>query len=68
MPYRDTKRSRTERLGEAFKINDSYENLITMTPERRDAILAGSPVVRISYGHYLAARSAALELEKERTS
>jgi len=67
MPYRDTKRTRDERLGESFKIDASYEHLLTMSAERRDDLLKGSPIMRISLGHYRAARDAALELEKERT-
>jgi hypothetical protein len=68
VPYRDTKRTRDERLGEAFKLDERFENLMTMSVERRDAILAGSPTLRVSYGFYVSGRSAALTLEKERTS
>ena len=68
MPYRDRPRTRTERLGESFRIDPRYENLITMTPERRETVLQSSPVVRIAFGSYVAARSAAADLEKERTS
>jgi len=68
MPYRDQKRTRDERIGASFRLNERYENLMAMTPERRDAVLKGSPVMRISLGHYIVARSAALELAKERTS
>jgi len=68
MPYLDKPRTRDQRLGEAFKLDASYEHLLTMTAERRDDLLKGSPVLRISLGHYRAARDAALELEKERTS
>ncbi len=68
MPYRDTKRTRTERLGEAFKINDQYEALMAMPVERRDAILKQAPTMRVALGHYRAARSAALTLEQERAS
>ena len=68
MIYKDRKRTRTERLGEAFRLDPRFEHLMTMTEARRDAILAGSPIVRISYGHYLAARSAALTLEQERST
>ena len=68
MPYRDTKRTRDEKVGESFVADPRYENLRAMTPERRDAILAGSPVMRIAYGAYLSGRDAALRLEKERTS
>jgi hypothetical protein len=68
MPYRDRKRTRDERLGESFRLNDQYEALMAMPVERRDAILKSSPVMRISLGHYRAARSAALTLEQERTS
>ena len=68
MPYRDTKRTRDQRLGESFKLDASYEHLLTMTAERRDALLKQSPVLRISLGHYRAARDAALELSKENPS
>ena len=65
MPYKDRKRTRDERLGASFRIDPRFEDLMAMSVERRDAILAGSPVMRVSLGHYRAARSAALELEKE---
>jgi hypothetical protein len=66
MPYRDRPRTRTERLGESFKSDPRYENLITMTPERRETILQTSPVTRIAFGSYIVARDAARDLEKER--
>ena len=68
MPYLDKPRSRDQRLGEAFKPDPRYENLMAMTPERRDAILAGSPITRIAYGSYVVARDAARRLEQERPS
>jgi len=68
MPDKDRKRSRDQRLGESFRLNDHYESLLAMPVERRDAILKQSPTMRISLGHYVAARSAALELAKEPTS
>jgi len=68
VPYRDRSRTRVERLGESFRLNDQYEALMAMPVERREDILKQSPTVRISYGHYVAARSAALTLEQERTS
>jgi|GEM_PF-1800118 len=71
MPYRDRSRTRDEKVGESFAADPRYENLRAMTPERRDAILAGSPITRLAYGAYLSGRDAAqrlASLEKEPTS
>ncbi len=50
MPYRDRPRTRTERLAESFVADPRYENLITMTPERRETVLHASPLVRTPVG------------------
>ena len=68
MPYKDRPRTRTERLGESFRLDPRYENLLVMSAERRDTILKSSPTMRIAFGSYRIARAAALELEQERTS
>jgi len=65
LPYKDRPRTRDERLGEAFRPDDRYEALVKMTPERREAVLQTSPLVRLGYGSYVVARSAAQNLQKE---
>jgi len=55
-------------LGESFRIDPRYETLITMTPERRETVLQTSPVTRIAFGSYVAARDAARDLAKENPS
>jgi hypothetical protein len=65
--YRDKPRTRDERVGDAFKLNDTYERLLAMSDERRDQALKDSPGVRMAFGFYLSAKSAALRLEKEAT-
>ena len=64
MPYLDKPRSRDQRLGQAFTIDDRYERLLTMSESRREEVLKQSPVTRISYGSYTIARAAALRLEQ----
>jgi hypothetical protein len=66
--FHEKKRSRDQRTGESFRIDDRYESLLAMPVERREAILKGSPGMRISYGFYVSGRDAALRLEKERMS
>lgn len=71
MPYRDRSRTRDEKVGESFRPDDRYEALAKMTPERRDAVLQSSPVMRIAYGAYLSGRDAAqrlASLDKEMTA
>ena len=67
MAYRDRPRTRTERLGESFRIDPRYENLLLMSEARRETVLQSSPTMRIAFGSYRIARAAALELEQERT-
>jgi hypothetical protein len=69
--YQEKKKTRDERTGSSFKTDPRFENLIAMTDERRETILQSSPTIRMSYGHYVAARSAAhrlATLDKEPTS
>lgn len=68
MTYRDRPRTRDERVGESFRADDTFERLLSMPEERRESILQSSPGMRVSFGYYVSARSAALRLEKERTS
>ena len=68
MPYLDKPRSRDQRLGQSFRIDDRFERLMTMTEARREDILKRSPTVRTAFGYYVNARGAALRLEQEPTS
>ena len=69
--YQEKKRNRDERTGASFKPDDRYENLLAMSESRREDILKGSSTLRISLGHYRAARDAAQRLatlDKEMTA
>jgi len=69
--YRDVKKSRDERVGASFKPDQRYEYLLAMPESRREDILKGSSTLRISLGHYRAARDAAQRLatlDKEMTA
>ena len=71
MSYREQKRTRDERTGSSFKTDERYENLLAMPESRREDILKGSSTLRISLGHYRAARDAAQRLatlDKEMTA
>ncbi len=52
-----------ERITAGFRVNPQYEQILKLSPEKREALLSRSPTLRIGVGRYEQTKAAKEELE-----